>query len=441
MSPSATCKIERDNDQLRKKIAAATNSLAQTFDRIVVLLTERGFIDVRTRRQADPMVTDDGRLLARIYSESDLLVAECLRTGVWEGLDAAELAAALSSVLYESRARRTRRASGADVPTGRLRRALNQTRRLWTELRADEQRHRITPEPRTRRRFRRRDLPVGEHRRPGLGVGRVRHRRHRIVDVGGRLRAGGAVRCWTWPTRCAMPLRHRSCGRPRNAQSTTFGAASLLLMRGRVWPAGQKRHISRGRSRREMSGPQGSDPTQPWQGQQPGPGADQPSADPAAQPGVAAAHSGSEFGAAASPGGEQPSWQPPAYTPQQYPQYQQPTQPPTYSPQQYPSTEQQYGQQPTDYNPAGIPAAGSVRTAGRIRPAVRSAAGLRPADRSVPAAAAGPVRPVPAGATSAPVPRKVRSARWPSSAALSACSPRSSSRWCWFSASGSPASS
>src|SRR6185312_7527758 len=33
-------RIERDNEQIRQKIAAATNSLARTFDRIVVLLTE-----------------------------------------------------------------------------------------------------------------------------------------------------------------------------------------------------------------------------------------------------------------------------------------------------------------------------------------------------------------------------------------------------------------
>jgi ATP-dependent RNA helicase HelY len=47
-------------------------------------------------------------------------------------------------VLYESRRDGHGVADGSDVPTGRLRRALNQTRRLWTELRADEQRHRIT---------------------------------------------------------------------------------------------------------------------------------------------------------------------------------------------------------------------------------------------------------------------------------------------------------
>ena len=133
-------RIERDNEQIRQKIAAATNSLARTFDRIVVLLTERGFIDAN---DGDPRVTDDGRLLARIYSESDLLVAECLRSGTWEGLDAAELAAVVSSVLYESRGEAPGAPDGTEVPTGKLRRGLNQTRRLWTELRADEQRHRI----------------------------------------------------------------------------------------------------------------------------------------------------------------------------------------------------------------------------------------------------------------------------------------------------------
>ena len=134
-------RIERDNEQIRQKIAAATNSLARTFDRIVVLLTERGFID---SKDGDPTVTDDGRLLARIYSESDLLVAECLRSGTWDGLEAAELAAVVSSVLCESRGDAPGSPDGTDIPTGKLRRALNQTRRLWTELRADEQRHRIT---------------------------------------------------------------------------------------------------------------------------------------------------------------------------------------------------------------------------------------------------------------------------------------------------------
>lgn len=136
-------RIERDNAQLEKKVAAATNSLARTFDRIVGLLTERGFIE---GRDGDPRVTDDGRLLARIYSESDLLVAECLRTGAWSGLKPAELAAVVSSVLYETRGGEGPGAGfAADAPTQQVRQALQQTSRLSMALRADEQTHRIAP--------------------------------------------------------------------------------------------------------------------------------------------------------------------------------------------------------------------------------------------------------------------------------------------------------
>ena len=134
-------RIERDNAQLQRKVAAATNSLAKTFDRIVGLLTERDFIQGST---ADPQVTDGGRLLARIYSESDLLVAECLRTGAWAGLQPAELAAVVSAVLYETRGGDGPGGPvGAEAPTPGLRQALQQTSRLSATLRADEHRHRI----------------------------------------------------------------------------------------------------------------------------------------------------------------------------------------------------------------------------------------------------------------------------------------------------------
>jgi ATP-dependent RNA helicase HelY len=136
-------RLERDNLQLEKKVAAATNSLARTFDRIVGLLTEREYIQGSA---TDPRVTDGGRLLARIYSESDLLVAECLRTGAWADLKSAELAAVVSSVLYETRGGDGPGAPfAAEAPTPRLRQALHQTAKLSFALRADEQTHRIAP--------------------------------------------------------------------------------------------------------------------------------------------------------------------------------------------------------------------------------------------------------------------------------------------------------
>ncbi len=137
-------RVERDNAGIRSKVNAATNSLARTFDRIVGLLTERGYIEFGPG--GTPLVTDDGRLLARIYSESDLLVAECLRSGVWNALGPAELAAVLSAVVFEARGGDGPTAVHAvDLPTPALRRALAETRRLSGELRAEENRHRLNP--------------------------------------------------------------------------------------------------------------------------------------------------------------------------------------------------------------------------------------------------------------------------------------------------------
>ncbi len=139
-------RVERDNEQIRGKVNAAANSLARTFDRIVGLLSERGYIGPGPGPDKEPRVTDDGRLLARIYSESDLLVAECLRSGVWKGLQAAELAAVLSAMVFESRGSDAPTPFHAiDMPTPAVRRALAETRRLSDALRADEQRHRLNP--------------------------------------------------------------------------------------------------------------------------------------------------------------------------------------------------------------------------------------------------------------------------------------------------------
>ena len=113
-----------------------------------------------------------------------------------------------------------------------------------------------------------------------------------------------------------------------------------------------------------MSGPQGSDPTQPWPGQQPEPGKDQPSSEPSTDQPWQPPASGSDQPTTAAP-----AWQPPAYDPQQqYPQqpstpaYQPPQQ---YQPQQhYPPTEQ-FGQQPTEYAPPSYPAAGQYGQPGQ----------------------------------------------------------------------------
>lgn len=135
-------RLARETESMRQKVAATTNSLARTFDRIVALLTERGFIAAGD----NPKATEDGQRLGRIYCESDLLVAECLRRGVWGGLTPPELAAVVSCVVYESRQDSEAPDRG---PTAPIRRALADTVQLWGQLRADEIRHKLplTREP------------------------------------------------------------------------------------------------------------------------------------------------------------------------------------------------------------------------------------------------------------------------------------------------------
>ncbi|GAA1337675.1 DEAD/DEAH box helicase [Saccharothrix algeriensis] len=128
-----------ETEQLERKVAATTHSLAREFDRIRGLLRERGYLHEEETGPGEE-VTEHGKRLTRLYSESDLLAAECLRHGVWRGLDPAELAAVVSSLVYEARRDgplETR------LPPGKVHDALTATSRLWAELEDDERRHRL----------------------------------------------------------------------------------------------------------------------------------------------------------------------------------------------------------------------------------------------------------------------------------------------------------
>jgi ATP-dependent RNA helicase HelY len=121
-------RLEREIAGLRSRIEGRTTSLGRTFDRICRLLDERGYL-------AGEETTPPGRQLARVWAEADLVVAECLRDGAWDGLDAAELAAVASTMVYE--ARRDERAADR-MPSVAVREALATTVRIWSDLADDE---------------------------------------------------------------------------------------------------------------------------------------------------------------------------------------------------------------------------------------------------------------------------------------------------------------
>jgi ATP-dependent RNA helicase HelY len=132
-------RLARETDKMRQQVAATTHSLARAFDRIRALLGERGYLD-------GEWITEHGRRLSRLWSETDLLTAECLRNGSWDDLGPAELAAVVSALVFE-----TRRddAVAPRVPPGSVADALAATVRLWAGLEEDERRHRLerTREP------------------------------------------------------------------------------------------------------------------------------------------------------------------------------------------------------------------------------------------------------------------------------------------------------
>jgi ATP-dependent RNA helicase HelY len=127
-------RLRRDTHALERRIEGRTNTIARTFDRVSAVLGELGYLDGDT-------VTPEGRRLARLYGELDLLASECLREGVWEGLGPAELAACASALVYESR--QSDDAVLPRLPNGQARAALSEMVRIWGRLDALEEDHRI----------------------------------------------------------------------------------------------------------------------------------------------------------------------------------------------------------------------------------------------------------------------------------------------------------
>ncbi|HEY3688042.1 MAG TPA: DEAD/DEAH box helicase [Streptosporangiaceae bacterium] len=137
-------RLKREVDGLRRRVEARSHVITRTFDRVCAVLEKLGYLTGGGER-----VTDAGRRLGRLYSEMDLLTAECLRTKVWSGLGPAELAACVSALVYEERRPEDR--GGVRLPGGAATPALEEMHRLWGELDDVESAHKLSflrePEP------------------------------------------------------------------------------------------------------------------------------------------------------------------------------------------------------------------------------------------------------------------------------------------------------
>jgi len=115
-------RLQREIDGLQERINSRTNVIAKRFDRIKVILDKFGYIN-------NDAIAQSGKMLAKIYGETDLLIAESIQAGVFNQLSATDLVAVISSCIYESR-----NEEGAKVPRGEVQNALAVISKIYGKI-------------------------------------------------------------------------------------------------------------------------------------------------------------------------------------------------------------------------------------------------------------------------------------------------------------------
>ena len=120
-------RAEKDIADLRRQSERRTQTIATRFDKICTVLSALGYLS-----EDAGTVTDAGRMLARIYGDLDLVTAEAIRSGTFDELTSAELAAVVSSLTYEARGGEQRRP--ARMPNRSTEIAQTMLRRIWRDV-------------------------------------------------------------------------------------------------------------------------------------------------------------------------------------------------------------------------------------------------------------------------------------------------------------------
>ena len=205
--------VQREHDRLVAGVQRREASLAAAFDRVCSVLDVLGYLD-------GDVVTADGQRLRSLFGDLDLLAAECLRRGVWDGLAPPELAACVSALTFTSRTDDA--AGGLDPPSPAARRALEEMSRVADDLRDLERAHRVDP-----------------LRDPDTGVARTAYRwtaGHGLAavlaeaDAAEGLTAGDFVRAM----RQMLDMLDQLAGCAAPATATTARQATIAARRGVV---------------------------------------------------------------------------------------------------------------------------------------------------------------------------------------------------------------
>ena len=115
-------RLRRENAGLNSRVANRTHVIARRFDLIKVMLEKFGYLN-------NDVITTNGKLLSKIYGETDLLIAEMIRREGFGQLTAAELVSIVSVFVYESR-----KDSPPKLPRGQVEEVLADLVKVWMEI-------------------------------------------------------------------------------------------------------------------------------------------------------------------------------------------------------------------------------------------------------------------------------------------------------------------
>ena len=122
-------RIRRDIARIEDSLASEVRTVAATFDHVLDILRRRGYVDQWS-------LTPTGSLLAGIFHECDMLIAEAVARGIFDGLSVPDLAAVVSALVYERRA-----TDDVDhpFPSASVQASIERLEELSLEIRDDEE--------------------------------------------------------------------------------------------------------------------------------------------------------------------------------------------------------------------------------------------------------------------------------------------------------------
>ena len=115
-------RLRRENSGLSARVANRTHVIARRFDLIKVMLEKFGYLN-------NDAITANGKLLSKIYGETDILIAEMIRREAFGQLTAAELVSIVSVFVYESR-----KDAPPKLPRGQVEEVLSDLVKVWIEI-------------------------------------------------------------------------------------------------------------------------------------------------------------------------------------------------------------------------------------------------------------------------------------------------------------------